>query len=135
MLTALCNLHINCMQSDKQDVQTSSVMQLLNTIQGTYLKNLIVRNFFSLHLMTSLWHLLQHLSASLLKLTPQNNSMLPFKESDWPYKLFFLSLITTLFSSPHIFVYAFFNNSITITPVSIQTWLKTWLIGENWEPS
>jgi hypothetical protein len=32
-------------------------------------------------------------------------------------------------------VYAFFNNSITITPVSIQTWLKTWLIGENWEPS
>jgi hypothetical protein len=81
--------------------------------------------------MTSLWHLLQHLSASLLKVTPQNNSMLPFKESDWPYKLFFWSLITTLSSSPHIFVYVFFNNSITITPVSIQTWLKTWL--RRWE--
>jgi hypothetical protein len=69
--------------------QTSSVMKLSNTIQGTCLKNLIGHKFFSLHLMTSLWHLLQHLSASLLKLTPQNNSMLPLKESDWPYKLFF----------------------------------------------
>jgi hypothetical protein len=70
------------MQSDMQDVQTSSVMQLLKHNSRHIFEESHWSQFFFFAPNDKPMTLIATFKRQFMKLTPQNNSMLPFKESD-----------------------------------------------------